>query len=86
MCVIVRHWSEDAGRIGEAEGCGPPVRSAWCEPAEGCDVFRVDRSSVRYLSGWGDDAELNDAIKRVSRERRRFGCCRIQVMIVRETF
>ncbi|MCG3268820.1 IS3 family transposase, partial [Yoonia sp. I 8.24] len=33
-----------------------------------------------------DDAELRDAIKRVSRERRRFGCRRVHVMIARESF
>ncbi|MBV1868622.1 MAG: hypothetical protein KUG69_12070 [Marinosulfonomonas sp.] len=32
-----------------------------------CDVLQVDRSSVRYLSRRGDDADLRDAIKRVSR-------------------
>jgi len=41
---------------------------------------------VRYLSRRGDDAELRDAIKRVSRERRRFGCRRIHVIIAREGF
>ena len=51
-----------------------------------CDVLQVDRSSMRYLSRRGDDAELRDAIKRVSRERRRFGCRRVHVMIAREGF
>ncbi len=51
-----------------------------------CDVLQVDRSSVRYLSRRGGDAELRDAIKRVSRERRRFGCRRVHVMIAREGF
>lgn len=51
-----------------------------------CDVLQVDRSTVRYLSRRGDDAELRDAIKRVSRDRRRFGCRRIHVMIAREGF
>ena len=50
------------------------------------DVLQIDRSTVRYLSRRGDDAELRDAIKRVSRERRRFGCRRIHVMIAREGF
>ena len=49
-----------------------------------CDVLQIDRSMVRYLSRRGDDAKLRDAIKRVSRERRRFGCRRIHVMIARE--
>ena len=51
-----------------------------------CDVLQIDRSTVRYLSRRGDDAELRDAIKRVSRERRRFGCRRVHVMIAREGF
>ena len=51
-----------------------------------CDALQFDRSTVRYLSRRGDDAELRDAIKRVSRERRRFGCRRIHVMIAREGF
>ena len=51
-----------------------------------CDVLQIDRSTVRYLSRRGDDADLRDAIKRVSRERHRFGCRRIHVMIAREGF
>ena len=51
-----------------------------------CNVLQVDRSSVRYLSRRGNDAELRSAIKRVSRERRRFGCRRVHVMIAREGF
>ena len=51
-----------------------------------CDVLQVDRSSMRYQSRRGNDAELRDAIKRVSRERRRFGYRRIHVMIAREGF
>ena len=51
-----------------------------------CDVLQVDRSTVRYLSRRGDDTELRDAIKRVSGERRRFGCRRVHVMIAREGF
>ena len=42
--------------------------------------------TVWYLGRLGDDAKLRDAIKRVSRERRRFGCRRIHVMVVREGF
>ena len=49
-----------------------------------CQVLKVDRSTVRYQSVGGDDAELREAIKRVSRERRRFGYRRIHVMIERE--
>ncbi len=49
-----------------------------------CNVLQVDRSTMRYQSRRVDDAELRDAIKRVSRERRRFGYRRIHVMIERE--
>lgn len=38
-----------------------------------CDVLQIDRSTVRYLSRRGDGVELRDAIKRVPRDRRRFG-------------
>lgn len=48
-----------------------------------CDVLQVDRSTMRYLSCRGDDAGPRDAIKRVSKERRRFGCRSIHVMTVR---
>ena len=49
-----------------------------------CDILQVDRSSVRYQAKRGNDAELRDAIKRVARERRRFGYRRINVMLQRE--
>jgi len=49
-----------------------------------CDVLQVDRSMVRYKSRRVDDTGLRDAIKRVSRERRRFGYRRVHVMIERE--
>jgi putative transposase len=49
-----------------------------------CDVLQVDRSTMRYQSRRADDAELRDAIKRISRERRRFGYRRIHVMVNRE--
>ena len=51
-----------------------------------CEVLQIDRSTVRYLSRRSDDVELRDAIKRVSRERRRFVCRRVHVMIARDGF
>jgi len=51
-----------------------------------CGVLQIDRSTVRYQSLRADDVYLRDAIKRVSRERRRFGYRRIHVMIAREGF
>jgi putative transposase len=41
---------------------------------------------VRYLSRRGNDTDLRDAIKRVPRERRRFDCRCIHLMIAREGF
>lgn len=49
-----------------------------------CDVLQIDRSTVRYQSQKVDDVELRDAIKRVARDRRRFGYRRINVMLQRE--
>ena len=41
---------------------------------------------VRYQTERSDDAELRDAIKRISSERKRFGYRRIHVMVKREGF
>jgi putative transposase len=49
-----------------------------------CNILQVDRSTVRYRSVRVDDAELRGAIKRASRERRRFGYHRIHVLVARE--
>jgi putative transposase len=49
-------------------------------------VLQADRSSVRYNSKRIDDAEQREAIKRISKERRRFGYRRINVMLQREGF
>ena len=38
-----------------------------------CAVLAVDRSSVRYVSRRGDDAELRAKIREIAAERRRFG-------------
>lgn len=51
-----------------------------------CSALTVDRSTVRYQSCRADDEGLRDAIKRVSKERRRFGYRRIHVMVRREGF
>ena len=49
-----------------------------------CNVLQADRSSVRYQSKSGDDKDQREAIKRISKERRRFGYRRINVMLQRE--
>ena len=51
-----------------------------------CAALNVDRSTVRYQSCRAEDVDLRDAIKRVSKERRRFGYRRIHVMVRREGF
>ena len=49
-----------------------------------CDVLSVDRSSIRYQSKRVDNEGERNAIKRISRERRRFGYRRINIMLRRE--
>jgi len=49
-----------------------------------CAALNVDRSTVRYQSRRDDDEELRATIRRVSKERRRFGYRRIHVMVERE--
>jgi putative transposase len=78
--------SHRALRTGEPPLPRQAIAEQSAERERACDVLQIDRSTVRYLSRRGDDAELRDAIKRVSRERRRFGCRRIHVMIAREGF
>ena len=51
-----------------------------------CSALNVDRSTVRYQSRRAEDTDLRDTIKRVSKERRRFGYRRIHVMVQREGF
>lgn len=46
--------------------------------------MQTDRSSVRYQSKRVNDNEQREAIKRISKERRRFGYRRINVMLQRE--
>ena len=49
-----------------------------------CATLSVDRSTVRYQSKRVDDVKQRDAIKRIAKERRRFGYRRILVMLERE--
>ena len=49
-----------------------------------CNVMQTDRSSVRYQSKRVNDNEQREAIKRISKERRRFSYRRINVMLQRE--
>lgn len=49
-----------------------------------CAALAVDRSSIRYASGRGDDAELRAKIREIAAERRRFGYRRIHVLLKRQ--
>lgn len=49
-----------------------------------CAVLAVDRSSVRYSTRRGDDAELRVKIREIAAERRRFGYRRVHVMLERQ--
>lgn len=49
-----------------------------------CAALAVDRSSVRYVSRRGDDAELRTRIRDIATERRRFGYRRVNVLLQRE--
>ena len=49
-----------------------------------CEVLEVDRSTIRYRSKRIDNIEQREAIKRIAKERRRFGYRRINVMLQRE--
>lgn len=49
-----------------------------------CEVLSVDRSSMRYRSARPDDAPIREAMKKVARERRRFGYRRVHVMLERQ--
>lgn len=49
-----------------------------------CSILGVDRSGIRYQSVRPDDLGYKEAIRRVAKERRRFGYRRIQVMLERE--
>jgi putative transposase len=49
-----------------------------------CAALAVDRSSVRYVSRRGDDAELRTRIRDIASERRRFGYRRVHVLLQRQ--
>ncbi|MEM8575865.1 MAG: IS3 family transposase [Pseudomonadota bacterium] len=49
-----------------------------------CALLDVDRSSVRYESRRGDDAELRTRIREIAAERRRFGYRRVHVLLKRQ--
>ena len=70
----------DAKREAVAHACSEHSVSQ----RRACDVLAIDRSTVRYNSIRPDDADLRKAIRRIAKERRRFGYRRIGVMLERE--
>lgn len=49
-----------------------------------CSALGFDRSSVRYTSERGDDADLRGRLRDLAAERRRFGWRRLMIMLARE--
>lgn len=49
-----------------------------------CSALGFDRSSVRYRSERGDDADLRGRLRDLAAERRRFGWRRLMIMLARE--
>jgi putative transposase len=51
-----------------------------------CSIIKVDRSSVRYRSRRGDDAELRRRLRELAAARRRFGYRRLGLLLARDGF
>lgn len=49
-----------------------------------CSALQVERSSLRYHARRPDDTQLRSRLKALSSERKRFGYCRLHVMLARE--
>lgn len=49
-----------------------------------CRVINADRTSVRYRSRRGDDAELRSRLRELANQRRRFGYRRLHILLRRE--
>jgi len=49
-----------------------------------CRVIDADRTSVRYRSRRGDDAELRSRLRELANQRRRFGYRRLHILLRRE--
>lgn len=49
-----------------------------------CAEMAVDRSTICYQSKRPDDTELQDQVRQIASERRRFGYRRIHVLLERE--
>ena len=49
-----------------------------------CRILRVDRTSHRYRSRRPDDAALRERLRALAHARRRFGYCRLFILLRRE--
>ena len=49
-----------------------------------CAALGFDRTSMRYRSGRGDDAELRGRLRGLASKRRRFGWRRLMILLARE--
>lgn len=49
-----------------------------------CAILGFDRTSVRYRSSRGDDADLRRRMRALAGERRRFGWRRLMILLARE--
>lgn len=49
-----------------------------------CAILGFDRTSVRYRSGRGGDADLRGRLRALAGERRRFGWRRLMILLARE--
>lgn len=49
-----------------------------------CRVINADRTSMRYRSRRGDDAELRSRLRELANQRRRFGYRRLHILLRRE--
>ena len=49
-----------------------------------CAILGLDRTSVRYRSNRGDDADLRGRLRELAGQRRRFGWRRLMILLARE--
>ena len=49
-----------------------------------CRIIEADRTSMRYQSRRGDDAELREKLRVLAQERRRFGYRRLHILLRRD--
>ena len=51
---------------------------------QACGMIGADRTSIRYRSWRGDDAALRGRLRELAHQRRRFGCRRLHILLLRE--